>query len=176
MPPPPLNRWQSTWRYLVAVLISLLAWVEVVDKQAEETPYLFWLELIVLAVSLVIVRYRRRYPLPVVIVLTALSSFFALATGPAALAIVSLATRRLWREIIPAATLAIVAGWIYVSIWPVEGAPWWVGVVLNVLIAGVLVAIGMYVGARRELVATLARARGAGRGPAGAPCRAGPYE
>ena len=104
MPPPPLNRWQSTWRYLVAVLISLLAWVEVVDKQAEETPYLFWLELIVLAISLVVVRYRRRYPLPVVIVLTALSSFFALATGPCGAGLVSLATRRLWREIIPAAS------------------------------------------------------------------------
>ncbi len=155
MPPPPLNRWQSTWRYLVAVLIGLVTWVEVVEKQAEETPLLFWLELLVLAISLIIVHYRRRYPLPVVIVLACLSSFFALATGATALAIVSLATRRLWREIIPAAALSVVSGSIYAYAHPVDDAPWWVLLALNVLITGVLVAIGMYIGARRELVATL---------------------
>ncbi len=156
MPPPPLNRWQSTWRYLVALLISGLTWIEVVDEQAAETPWLWWLELVVLVVAFVIAHYRRRFPLPVVITLSILASFFALGTGPAALALVSLSTRRLWREIIPAAVVSFASGAIYSLTHPVDdGAPWWLLLALNLLATGVLVAIGLYVGARRELVANL---------------------
>ena len=59
MPPPALTTWQSTWRYLVAVLISLVTWVEVVEEQAAERPWLFWLELLVLGLSLWICHFRR---------------------------------------------------------------------------------------------------------------------
>lgn len=155
MPPPALTTWQSTWRYLVAVLISLVTWVEVVEEQAAERPWLFWLELLVLVLSLWICHFRRRYPLSVAIGLTVASGVFSLAGGPAALALVSLATRRLWREIIPAAVVSFVAGGAYLVIQPVHGSPWWLLFAISILITVVLIAIGMYVGASRELIATL---------------------
>ena len=33
MPPPPLTRWQSTWRYAVALATSLVAWGGVAPGQ-----------------------------------------------------------------------------------------------------------------------------------------------
>lgn len=155
MPPPPLNRWQSTWRYFVAGLISVAAWVDVVEGQVRDRPYLWWLDVLAGVVAFIAYRYRRRYPLPIVAGLGALTTFSGLSAGPAVMGLISLATRRLWRELLPIALLSVIAGGVYYVIYPNMDLPWLAGFVINVLITGVLIAIGMYVGARRELVATL---------------------
>jgi signal transduction histidine kinase len=115
----------------------------------------FWLEVLAGVVAFVAYGYRRRFPFPVTVGLIILSALSSLAVGPALMAVVSLSTRRLWREIIPAAALNTIAGSVFFTVKPVEGSPWIISSVINLLGTGVLVAIGMYIGARRELVATL---------------------
>jgi signal transduction histidine kinase len=154
VPPPALTRWQSIWRYVGALAISLVAWGAVAPAQWRGNQLLFWFEVLSAVVAFVAYHYRRRYPLAVACGVLALSAVANLASGPALMSLVSIATRRLWREIIPAAALNIVAGGVYFTIRPVE-APWLFLATVNLLGTGVLVAIGMYIGARRELVATL---------------------
>ncbi len=154
VPPPPLSRRQSTWRYLVAGLISLLTWLDIMGGQARDRPYLWWLDLFAGLVAFIAYGYRRRYPVPVVAGLTVLTSFSGLAAGPASLGLVSLATRRRPRELLLLAVLSLAAGSVYPLVYPDKNLPWLAGFVINVLITGVLIAIGMYIGARRELVVT----------------------
>jgi signal transduction histidine kinase len=153
MPPPALSRRQSAWRYAAALAISTASWTDAVGYQARDYPLLVWVDLALGAASFVAVRYRRRYPLPVALALIALTAVASTATGPALLALVSLATRRRWREIIPAALLNLPVVVVYLRLYPDPDAPLMIGV--GVLVTGIAVAIGMYVGARRELLASL---------------------
>ena len=78
------------------VAISALAWVQVVGEQA------VWLRILDIALGLasfVLVFFRRRWPVPVALVVLTLSLLSGWASGPAVLAAVSVATRRRWREI-----------------------------------------------------------------------------
>ena len=64
--------------------------------------------------------------------------------------LVSLATRRRLQELLPIAVLSVAAGAVYSVVYSDEDLPWLAGFVINVLVVGVLIAIGLYVGARRE--------------------------
>jgi signal transduction histidine kinase len=134
--------------------MSVLTWLDIVAEQARDRPYLWWLDVFAGLVAFIAYGYRRRYPVPVVAGLTALTSFSGLAAGPATLGLVSLATRRRPRELLLVAVLSLAAGSVYALVYPDKNLPWLGGFVINVLIAGVLIAIGMYIGARRELVVT----------------------
>jgi signal transduction histidine kinase len=154
-PPPPLTRWQWTWRNLVALAISLVVWAPVVRDQWAGHRTILWLEVLAGAVAFVAYQYRRRYPLAIAIGIQALASVATLAAGPATMAIVSLATRRLWREIVPVGVLSMVSGVVYFTVNPAEDDPLLLEIAFNLLFTVVVIAIGMYIGARRELVATL---------------------
>jgi len=103
----------------------------------------------------VVYRFHRRWPVGVAVLTTALGALSASVTGPAVLAFVSMATRRRWREIIPVSLLNIGCGLAFVSITPERQEPWYVDLIFTVLGTGIAVAIGLYIGARRELLATL---------------------
>jgi DNA-binding NarL/FixJ family response regulator len=143
--PPALALWQSAWRYLAAGLISLVTWGEVVEQQAQSRPIMFWLELVAGLSALALCHFRRRYPLPIAASVIALSSVFSLAAGPATLALVSLSTRRLWREIIPVTALSLLAGGVYLLAQPEAVSPWLASLLLTVLFTAVSVAVGLYV-------------------------------
>jgi len=98
---------------------------------------------------------RRRYPVPIAVVTALAAGFSSAAGGPATLALVSLATRRRWREIIPVATVSLGA-----TIWlnhlnPTPTDNWVVANTAIASIIGVTVGWGLYIGSRRELIATL---------------------
>jgi signal transduction histidine kinase len=88
-------------------------------------------------------------------VTNALTVVSATAGGPATLALVSLATRRRWREIIPVSLLALTAGFTFDRLNPVADEPWQVTIPIIVALVAVTVGWGMYIGSRRELLATL---------------------
>ena len=76
--------------------------------------------------------------------------------GPATLALVSLATRRRWREIIPVGVVSLVASIILVRVDPTEaGEPWQLTTPLVAAIVAITIGWGMYIGSRRELLARL---------------------
>jgi signal transduction histidine kinase len=105
-------------------------------------------------VSLAAVPFRHRWPLATAVltnVATALSSF---AIGAWLVCQASLATRRRWRELLPTGVLAVVTGQLYRAVEPGQSMTWSSNLLWCTLSSAAIIAAGMYIGARRDLVAT----------------------
>ncbi|HET6626231.1 MAG TPA: histidine kinase [Nocardioidaceae bacterium] len=152
---PPLNLWGHIWRVLAAIAISALAWFELAKWQWAHDAGWFWVDLAAGVACLVGMHFRRRRPIAVIVLVIACSFFSATCAGPATIVLASLATRRRWDEIIPAFVGSVVAGLVFETLNPVDNGPWPVPAATTVLIIAVTVAVGMYIGSRRELLATL---------------------
>ena len=156
---PRLNLWGHVWRYLLALGISALGLISSTDGWPE---WRFLLDLGLGVVSMVLVFWRRRWPVAVATFTVTAGAFSILSAGASSLALVSLATRRRWREIIPISLLNVAAGMFWFAVMettPAEEIPgvplWGFNLAANVVVIAALVAWGMYIGSRRELIATL---------------------
>ena len=171
---PHLAPWSRIWRYLLAGVIGLSLWGAViaaysgqtnVDLTSDEVAVIRGFVTLDLAAGLVAVAVlpvRRRHPMiasTVAVGLTVISSF---AVGPAMLAVVSMSTRRRWKP-------AIAIGFLWVGCTLINElvlrprvpgttsdlAFTWAGGGLAVAVYAVCVSTGFYIGARRELLASL---------------------
>ena len=173
-----LGAWALTWRYLLALVWALPSIATSLTDQDLfwEAPPVFYgslvLKLLGVSAAVVLIRFRRRAPMLVVVSLSALSSVTVMLGGFASWGIASLCTRRRWKEILPAGAVFIgfqlLSGPVRrslglpavtdlrVSDAPLQ-EPWPLIVSGGVLLlyTVVLVAIGMYTGARRELIASM---------------------
>ncbi|WP_310964286.1 sensor histidine kinase [Nocardioides terrisoli] len=152
----PLTRWQNVWRFALALAISGLVWSQVALREWRHDPVLLWIDLGLGAVSLSLAPYRRRWPMPVALLGAAFGVLSASCSGPATLAAVSLATRRDLPKIITVGVVGV-AGSIAMNAlepWATDG-PWWVDLAFAVVFTIAMMATGMYVGSRRELVWSL---------------------
>ncbi len=155
-PPPPLTRWQSTWRYLFAIVSGVGFWVgSFYDQYAGEFHALWAIDLLLGAVSVVLMRWRRRYPLAVALIVNVLGAFSTAGSGATTVITVSLATRRRWREILPVAAVVFVASLVYFEIHTGAFESSLASLLFTVVFVSAVTATGMYVGARRDLEATL---------------------
>ncbi len=152
---PRLRWWSHVWRYALTLTLGVAGWIELGIWQCKHDRAWLVLDLGLGLACLVLVAWRRRHPLQIALITGAVSAVSGLSAGPATLALVSLATRRRWREIIPAGLVnlagALVLDWMnpasqdeQIITWPIIFAA-----------VAVTVAIGMYIGSRRELLATL---------------------
>ncbi|MET3963157.1 signal transduction histidine kinase [Marmoricola sp. OAE513] len=159
----PLTRWGKVWRFLLCVTVSTLAWWDIADHQWHDDRRFFWIDLSFGLASFVIVTFRRRWPYRVALVLTLFGLVSASAAGPGGLALVSLATRRRYPEVVSIGVLSVVVGQLYSHYAPnLTGDPPWLTFTFLVVITIAASAVGMYLGSRRELVWTLReRARSA---------------
>jgi signal transduction histidine kinase len=154
-PPPPLSHWQSTWRYLFASITGAGFWIATFYNAYgwNFAPYLA-LDLVLGIVSVVLMRWRRRRPLAIALLVSAIGGVSSAASGAVVVTAMSLATRRRWREIVPLAVVGVVASVVYFETQPGQAAlP--ISVLFTVVFVSAVIAAGMYVGARRDLVATL---------------------
>jgi len=135
-------------------IISGLAWFKLAGWQLEHRPWWFLIDGVIGLFCFVLVWWRRRSPVLVNIVINILAPVSASAAGPATLAMMSLATRRRWREIAPIALFGFASGVVQALIDP-TGDPWMVAVPFLAAIMAITVGWGLYVGSRRELLATL---------------------
>lgn len=135
--------------------ITVLSWSQFADWQWDNRRLWFWADLALGVASFSVLPLRRRYPVAVAIVTNSLTAISASAGGPAALALVSLATHRRLRHIIPVALLTLAAGLVFMHIDPVGDDPWTFTLPFITLFLAVTVGWGMYIGSRRELLATL---------------------
>ncbi|MGV9713600.1 histidine kinase [Gordonia sp. NPDC003424] len=159
---PPLTWRGHAWRLAVMLLISGVLWGARAQIQWEQARWLFVADLTLGALSFVAVWWRRSHPVAVATFVNVASILSSSAMGPVTLAMVSLSTRRRWREIVPQAVLAVAAGVIseeFVTV-PEPDAPllFRYGVLLALI--ATMIGWGLYIGSRRELLASL-RARAA---------------
>ena len=153
---PPLSWWSHLWRLGVAVMIGALMWSTVVEGQWKQYRHLFWLDLALGMLSLVLVQFRRRWPYPIAFVINSFGFVSALSVGSATLATLSLATRRRWQELLGIGVLGMAVGQLFVIVQPVaDEEPWWATFSTNLTFTVALLGIGMYIGSRRELLWTV---------------------
>lgn len=164
-PPPRLTRWQVTCRYGLAVLnwlgvlcLAVLSSAAVSGQEPLLSGWRMVLDLILGVVALALVRLRRRHPLTVVLVLLAFSTVSASSGAVLAWALISLASRRRARPLLVSVGASVAATTVVVALelrrdwsWPVFG----VMMMVSLLSLAVLVAIGLFVGARRDLAAEM---------------------
>ena len=147
---------QATWLSTVlAVVIGGLLWLAVAQDQWQSARTLFWADLALGVASLAAMQCRRRWPFAVTVLTVAATAVSVSAIGPWIVCQVSLSARRRWREILPTAALSVLTGQAILAVQPNQTMSWYVNLLFCVLAAGVVVAIGLYLGARRDLIASL---------------------
>lgn len=101
--------------------------------------------------------WRRRFPLAVAMSVVIASTASALASGAAFLALISISTRRRPVEIGVVALALVTASQLAGGFYPVQSSPGllWYQLTFPALIAGIAVAMGMAIGARRVEVRSL---------------------
>ena len=162
--PPPISWWGHTWRTSLVLLASAVVWaVGVAAADGPDSPItgarLTWLLLVdpaLGAVAFVLTLFRRRWPLAVGVVVTAISTVAATAVGPWTLTLASVATRRSVRELAVVVPLSVGAGFGFEVVYPqVESLSLWVALLVSALVVAVVVAVGWSVGADRDRLRSL---------------------
>lgn len=150
----PELRWYShLWRTVLMLAISVVVWFTIADRQTEQ---LFLLDIAFGLPCVVLVFFRRRWPLPVAVLTSLLSSVSSLGAGPATLAAVSLATRRRWPQVVFVGLLSLATAQLFTEVQPpTDAQPAWLTFATNVVFMSAILAWGMYIGSRRELLWTL---------------------
>lgn len=150
-PAPPLSRRQEAVRLAVALLIGVVLFVASASHMG---VWLIWADVAAGLVAVTLAHWRRRWPMAIAIVVNAITFASSLGSGAAVLTLASLATRRRWREIIPASAVAWGTGVAWETFRSGD-LRWWVVMAMTGVWVVAIVATGMFIGARRELVATL---------------------
>lgn len=164
-----LRWWSSAWRYAVVVVFGAISWVSVygvyagfVETGLRDKPWIVVLALVdplAFLIATALLPLRRRAPVTIALATSALSFVStATAAGPAQLAAVSLATHRRPLPMVANGVVYIAAMWTYTGYFPPDmfaGMAWWAMPVAGVVTYGVPAVLGLYIGARRALVASL---------------------
>lgn len=136
--------------------LSAAVWVPAAGAQAARSPWWVGFDVTVGVACLALVGLRRRRPVAVALVVSALAAVSGVAAGAAVLAAVSLATRRRWREIVPVGLLSLTGALVFGMVNPtVAQNPFWLTLSINVVATAGVFGWGMYLGSRRELIWTL---------------------
>lgn len=150
---PAITRWGHAWRIALVVLISAGVWAGQLENDGfDGHTWLIVVDVVVGVAAFVVMLFRRRAPLAVAIITSALTAVSATASGPASLAMVSLATRRNLRPIGVAAAVNVAASAVYVlAVAQHDSAG--IDELFGLLVPlAALVGWGLFVGSRRELV------------------------
>jgi signal transduction histidine kinase len=130
-------------------------WLIVARDEWGSAGALLWIDVGVGVASVLAMQFRRRWPLAVTLLTVTATAVSASAIGAWVVCQVSLSARRRWEEILPTAVLAVGTGQVLYEVQPDQVIPWYANLVFTALATGVVVAVGMYVGARRDLIASL---------------------
>ena len=156
---PRLTWWAHTWRTLLALLFSGVAFAAALATPPPigiAREWMVAIDLVLGLIAWVAVFLRRRHPFPVALICTICAVASTLAVGPAFLALASLAT---WRRFLPLGIVgAVTVGGAALWSWLVLRDPGQdlVGVVISsILTTAIIAVIGLFVGSRRELMHTL---------------------
>lgn len=155
--------WGESWRIGVALLLGLFMLLAMGAAPAGgyySGSVWFVVEAIAGLVSLVLLTYRRRWPVPVALVTIGLSAVAVMAAAPAAIAFISACTHRRARQIVVLSLAWVIAAMVFEFAHPLPHPTLTdhiSTIVITVLSTAACIAIGLAIGARRELVASLHR-------------------
>ena len=153
---PPLTWRAHLWRTMLAVLLSAGVWGTIAALQWREARVLFWLDLGLGLVAFGLSFLRRRWPLPVAIIVSLFGAVSASSAGPGTLVVVSLATRRVVWQVVLVGVVGLAASQVFPVIEPQPANDaWWITFAVGLAFTIAMLVWGMYIGSRRELLWTL---------------------
>ena len=149
----PALSWVShAWRYALCLVISAAVWGSVARIEWREHTVFLTVELVLGAASYVLVHFRRRAPVAIALAVAGLSVLSGIAAGPATLAAVSVATRRITWEVVAVCLANLAAASAYTVIAPIEdNSPLITSLVILAVNTGMM-GWGLFIGSRREII------------------------
>ncbi|MGF0315747.1 histidine kinase [Nocardia fluminea] len=154
--------WQQTWRLTAAAALGAVFWLTVAATlptgcAADTCSWLVTGDPLIALGCLTVLLWRRRFPFTVALVVVIASAASALATGAALLALCSLSTRRRPVEIGVVVVAYVTAAQFTEVLYPIGTlpAPIWLQLALPLSSAGIAVATGVAIDARRVEVRSL---------------------
>ncbi len=152
----------EVWRLLAATVVGAGLWLIVLSQQrsgVRPMPSPAWLDVldpILGLTALVLMLFRRRWPLAIALATTALTALSVAAIGPAGISLISLATHRRWAQVAVAGAAWLVSGAVYQQLRPASTVEDWANTAaISVLSLAFFIAAGAFIGARRDLLASL---------------------
>ncbi|MGW4843209.1 sensor histidine kinase [Nocardia brasiliensis] len=151
---------QQSWRLAAAAVLGTAFWFALATAlpagcTADTCSWFITGDPLIALGCLTVLLWRRRFPFTVALAVVIASAASTLATGAALLALCSLATRRRPVEIIVVAAAYVTAAQFSEDLYPIGPVPLWLQLVLPLLSAGIAVATGVAIDARRAEVRSL---------------------
>jgi signal transduction histidine kinase len=146
---------RENWRSTFVAIAGGALWLLVARDKWGSGGALFWIDVALGVLSVAAMQFRRRLPLTTTLLTVATTTISASAIGAWVVCQASLSARRRWREILPTAVLSVAGGQVLYAVQPAQTMAWYANLIFTALATGIIVAIGMYIGARRELVESL---------------------
>src|SRR4051794_29714109 len=140
--------------FLLALLIGALV-LGNVDKQENPSEALLFVDITAGLIGCGLLWVRRRWPVHVAVVLALMGAFSAFSAGAGAVALFTVAVHRRFSIVAAVTAIGLAVLPIYILIHPQDNDPVWVSLVFILIITGAIVAWGMFVRARRQLVLSL---------------------
>jgi len=149
---PRLRLWSHAWRLLVMLAVTVVVCVSPAQAGHFDGAWIAG-DGAVGVFSYVLVFYRRRWPLAVAVLTALASAVSGTSAGPSVLAAVSVATRRHLRELVVTGIANFAASLVFPLV--ANTGLTLLDVVASAIATGAVLAWGMYIGSRRELIWTL---------------------
>ena len=138
--------------FAIAVIGGFLVFAEAADRMSDEFQFY---DLVGGAIGTLLLWGRRRWPVGVALALVALSAYSASSAIAGAIALFTVAVHRRAAVAVAVGALGVAVTPIYFTVQPDVDEPYWLVLTFGVLASGAVVAWGMFVRARRQLVLSL---------------------
>ncbi|TFV51663.1 sensor histidine kinase [Blastococcus sp. TF02A-35] len=158
--PPRVRRSVRDWvvdvcLFLTSVAIGLVLVDEASRSAAPPPDWLLRADLLVGVLACVALWWRRRWPVGVGLVLAAVGTFSDMGGFAVLVSLFTVAVHRPWPPVLLVTAANVAAFLVYVVVRPVHDLPQAVFLALGLVLTAAVVAWGMFVRARRQLVLSL---------------------
>jgi signal transduction histidine kinase len=155
----PLRRSTRDWLVdITAFVVALVAGAGFFIADYERTDPaggLVFFDLLFGVLSCCALWVRRRWPVGVALALVPIGAFSSFSSAAGLIALFTVAVHRRFAVVALLTALSLPALPIYLTIHPDDETPWWVSAVMALLVGVAVIAWGMFVRARRQLVLSL---------------------
>jgi signal transduction histidine kinase len=149
---PELTWVSHAWRYALCLVISGVVWQSIAAIEWREHRWLFIAEVVLGVAAYVLVFFRRRAPVGIALAIAVMSALSGIAAGPATLAAVSVATRRVTWEVLVVFVANLAAAQTYTTLAPFVDNDPLITTAVNLAVNAGMMGWGLYIGSRRELM------------------------